>query len=168
MELQKSGSWVRQSTIFCREFHIRHTSCSEWTFLYRKLNIIYLSPLSVTYVHVLFEMKTYELIKPKTLTTELSNFLFHNFTLNTGFYLEVIKLATYVPYSILRKQVRLILTKQFPGLHLYAQSTSFLSVPFLLISCKRFKYPSRFRRLSLYIPQLSLSDFFFTQLFAEF
>ena len=43
-------SWVRQSTISCHEFYFRHTSCNEWSFIYRKLNIIWLSSLSVTYV----------------------------------------------------------------------------------------------------------------------
>ena len=37
IELHKMGSWVRQSTIVCREFYVRHISCSEWTFIYKNL-----------------------------------------------------------------------------------------------------------------------------------
>jgi len=39
-----------------------------------------------------------------------------------------------------------------------SQNTAFLSVSFLPVAYKRFKYPSRFRPLILYIPHLFLSD----------
>jgi len=50
VEFHIRGSWLRIPTNFFGEFYFRHINCSEWTFLHRKLSIIWLSPMSVTYV----------------------------------------------------------------------------------------------------------------------